>query len=174
MWKTYFFEKKKKSFLLRSFSLFELLIYITILAVVVLFISQAILPIKRIERRSQAAVELEKNINSILNSLSYNIRMASSVNSVSAHTLSLKMSEGSIDPTVFTFSDGRIYIQQGSGDAISLVNSKVYIDSFSFEKIINQLPAKNSIKISFSLHYNWAGKGNSPLSKTIKTTFNLR
>ncbi len=168
-------KKNNKVKLYKSFSLFELLIYITILISVVLFISQIIFPIKKIERNTEATLEIERNINSILNIISYNIRLATSVNLVLGSNLSLKMADSSINPTVFSLSKEKVYIQQGNDpNKYALNNDKVYVDSLNFEEISSQPPAKESIKISFTLHYNGPGKGVTSMSRKIESTISLR
>lgn len=139
------------------------------------FVGQLIFPIKKAERHSQGSVELEKNLNSALNIITYNIRQADSINSISGSDLSLKMPDSSIDPTVFSLSSNTIYIQQGTGSQIAITSDKVSVDTLTFEEISNPSPAKPSIKITITAHYSGPGSvGPNPVSKTVTTAATLR
>ena len=158
----------------KSFSLFEILVYILVLSIVIVFLGRVIFPVKKAERGTQAVVEIENSLNSTLNIIVYNIRQASSVNLASGSDLSLAMSDASIDPTVFSLSSGVIYIQQGSGSKESITSNKISVSSLTFEKVSNPLPAKDSIKVTISAHYTGPGAGANPISKEVSTVATLR
>ena len=159
---------------LKSFSLFELLIYISILSIVLISLSNFFWPIKKSFLYSSALLELERNLNSALSVISYNIRQAESINSCSGSDLDLKMSNASIDPTVFSLNNGVIYIKQNGESQYSLTGNKIYVDSLSFEEIINPSPAKPSVKIVISAHYIGPGRKVSELQRTVQSVVGLR
>ena len=158
----------------KAFSLFEVLIYILVLSIVVVFLSQIILPVKEAEKHSRAVIAIENSLDSALNIIVYNIRQATSINSASGSDLSLAMSDASINPTVFSLSSSTIYIQQGSGSKKPITSSIVSVSSLTFEKISNPSPAKDSVKITISVHYIGPGAGANPVSKEITTVATLR
>ena len=160
---------------LKSFSLFELLIYISILSIVLISLSNFFWPIKKSFLYSSALLELERNLNSALSVISYNIRQAEGINFCAGGSyLDLKMSDASIDPTVFSLNNGVIYIKQNGESQYPLTGNKIYVDSLSFEEMTNPSPAKPSVKIVISAHYIGPGREVSELQRTVRSTVGLR
>lgn len=98
----------------KGFTLIELIIYIALTSI---FIVAAILfawDIIYAGAKSSVQQELNHNLRFAAKRIAYEIRNAESVNSVTATSITLGMSDSARDPTVIDLSSGRIRIGFGS------------------------------------------------------------
>jgi len=155
----------------KAFSLIEILIYSVILALVVTALLQIFLPIQNVSQFSNVEAEFERNLTFIETTLSYWIRQAEDIVSVSNGYLELKMPQASLDPTKFRLSGTNIEISQGSPDNWQILNSsKIKILELSFEKVhYSSLPPL----VTFQIKASASLKGKE-ITRTIKTTVGLR
>jgi len=147
-----------------GFTLTELLIYlavfVTILVVVISFLSWAI----NSNNFTRASIEVQDNVWKALERMTYEIRSASGVyvpTSVFsspggqlslATTLDLPAGE-KITYEDFYLDNGRLFLKKEGSQAEQITSNKVMITSLDFKYLISTTTAE-SIQIGFSLSYN--------------------
>ena len=123
----------------RGFTLVEILIYTAIFVLLVGGITAFTSSLQSSRLRAQIMFEVNDQGNSIVRTISRSIRNAQSINSPtigdSASSLSLSNINSSIDPVIFSQSDGVLYITEGAGDPIALSNNKVKVTNLTFTNL---------------------------------------
>ena len=163
----------------KGFTLIELIIYISLASLIALAITgffQLSLS-SRIKNRTIA--EVEQQGVQILNLINQSVVNAININSptigASSDSLSLEMSNPSIDPIVFSFSSGNLSILEGgSFPAIVLNSSSVEIQNIKFENI-SKADTPGIIRIEFRLAYiNNSNRQEFDWSRTFYSSISLR
>ena len=156
---------------MKSFSLIEILIYSVLVTIILGVAFQIFSPIQEVAKFSESQSEFERNLNFIENTLSYWIRQADSMASISPTYLELTMSDASVNPTKFRLSGDNLEISQGSPDNWQILNSSnVKVSQLSFEKIETS-PYPPLISFEIKLKGKIKGK---EITRTIKSTVGLR
>ncbi|MBI4692387.1 MAG: prepilin-type N-terminal cleavage/methylation domain-containing protein [Candidatus Terrybacteria bacterium] len=162
-----------------GFSLLELLIYIAILAVVVVMISNIIFSLNKSRAKIEAESELNSNLRFSLLKIVQDIKEASSVSipgtiGAASSTLQVFVSPNIVLYDVF---DGRLRRTVDGGLPDIITSDKVFIQAPSFFRLENYNPVLNAtttgIQISLTMNYN----SQSPdynYSESVKTTASLR
>ncbi|MBI5466118.1 MAG: prepilin-type N-terminal cleavage/methylation domain-containing protein [Candidatus Kerfeldbacteria bacterium] len=163
---------------IRGFSLLELIIYIAILAVLLMVIVGLASTSSQSSSAEEARAEVQQNLRFSLDTISSAVRRAASINTPTAggsgSALSLAMSDGSKNPTVFDLSSQVLRITEGAGIAQALTNNRVKVTSIGFQHLANASPAKPTIQITLTIAYNDLGRSVYQYSKTEQTTVSLR
>lgn len=161
-----------------GFTLLESMLYIAIAAVVVMgstFFYQILLE-SRI--KNQTIAEVEQQGAKVMRVMSQAVRSASALNLPAegdkGETLSLATYFGASDPTVFAVSDGVIGIQEGSGKAVDLTNSRISASDLLFYNV-SRPGTPGIVRIEFTLTYvNVSGRNEYAYSKTFISSAALR
>ncbi len=152
-----------------GFTLFELIIYITILAIIgtvgATVLDYSLSTKAKVSRLSEVNLNLERAMLQMVD----RVHTSQSITDASS-TLILKMADASKDPTVFALSSGTATIQEGSGSAIAITPPTVTVISLQFTKITNTNPATSSVRIIISAGYNDNGAIDQNTRYTLQTT----
>ena len=151
-----------KNITIAGFTLMELLLYVGI-ASVMLFISSLLLSTLLKSRvKNQTISEVEQQGLQVMQMITRTMRNSETLNAPllgeTGGSLSLNTPDTAEDPTLFYISDDAIVIQEGSGNAIALTNSRVIASDLSF-KNLSHTDTPGSVRISFTLTHknplNW-------------------
>jgi len=129
----------------RGSTILEFLIYIAVvglaLTVAVSFLSE----FSSSQQKTAAQTNATHNARFAVSRIASDIRDAMAVDGTTAfasdfvatpaNILSLDMSAPALDPTVYTVSDGRLYVQQGAGSPIALTSSSTEVTSFVLSNV---------------------------------------
>ncbi|MBI4812072.1 prepilin-type N-terminal cleavage/methylation domain-containing protein [Candidatus Falkowbacteria bacterium] len=162
-----------------GFSLLELLMYIAILAVVSVIITNIVFSLNKSRAKIEAESELNSNLRFSLLKIVQDIKSASSVSTpdsvgVASSSLQLFISPNTILYDVF---DGRLRRTVDSGLPDIITSDKVFIQAPSFFRLENYNPVLNatttSVQINLAINYNSQGPDYN-YSESVKTTASLR
>jgi len=136
----------------KAFTLMELLIYSGILVVSAGLISSIVFTISRANLKAQVSETLNHQSTRFEEIFRQKIEIAKGINTISDSELSLEMSDANKNPTVFSFSDNTVYIQEGSGGQYALNDSdQIKVTSSTFS-----LAGAPETGISSDNHYAWS------------------
>ena len=136
----------------KAFTLMELLIYSGILVISAGLISGIVFTVSRASLKAQVSEVLNSQSIRFEEIFRQKIEIAKGINSLSGSDLSLEMSDANKNPTVFSFSDDTVYIQEGSGGQYALNDSdQVKVTSLNFS-----LAGAPEASISSDNHYAWS------------------
>ncbi len=165
----------------KGFTLIETIIYVAILALVVgAFISFS-LSITYSRNKAYVVQEVQSNSRLAVDIMSQKIRAATGLN-VGASTfdsdpgvLSLSMSDGSQNPTIFSLDqdNGRLQIQEGLNSPVYLTSDEVKVTNLTFEKLSPR--RRENIGINMTIEFNAASSSMEyEYSQDIQTSVNIR
>lgn len=125
----------------RGSTVLEFLIYIAVVGVTLTVVVSFLAEFSASQQKSSIEAEVAHNARFAVARLSADARDASSVNTgastfgTSPGVLSLAMSFPALDPTVYTVSGGRLFVQQGVGTPIALTSAKTEVVSFILDNV---------------------------------------
>lgn len=161
----------------KAFTLIELLLYVTISSLVILAITGFSWNLFLTRVRARTQQEVNQNLRLAADRISFEIRNATSINSVSASSISLNASESARTPTVIDLSGGQIRLGQGSSGSCPstspcpLTSNLVNVSNLSFTNLSSN-SASLHLRFSFTLfknngrpeyHYNQTYTGSAEL-----------
>lgn len=170
----------KKDNQVRGFSLVELILYV---ALVSIFITAAVLFAWDViygRVKSQVQREVSQNLRLVSKRITFEIRNASAVNSVSASDLCLASSDSSYNPTRIYLNSGRLRLGWGggSGDCSELTSDEpltsgeISVTDLAFTDLSS---GSDSINIKFSVTVESSGgRKEWQMSETYSTSVELR
>ena len=158
MQKFYLKQKNQKK---RGFSLFELLIYISVLSIIVVVISSILISFSNSNARSQAISEVNSSVRFASELLRQDLKNASSISvpatGNSSSTLTLVRNGVTI---VYDTASGILRRKEGAASAVNITNSNIVVGTPTFTRIENTNVVFNStnisIKINMTFSYNSA------------------
>ncbi len=161
-----------------GYTLIEVLLYIVIAVIMISGISALFHLVLEGGAKSRTITEVEQQGSQIMHLITQTIRNAEGINSPtegnSSSTLSLNVVDAGDDPTVFGISGGSIYINEGSGSNVDLMNSNVTASGLTFENV-SRTGTPGSVKIEFTLeHVNSLGLNIYDYSKTFYGSATVR
>ncbi len=139
-----------------GFTLIELLIATAIFTLVVIAFIGVFIVVMGLQVRQSSEATVSEQSQFLLQKIQYYVELSSYVSStVDATTsvLTLRMPSSSIDPTVISWSDGTVYLQQAGGALQPLTSSNVVIPYISFVRRSNP-PGHDSVSVSFVASYS--------------------
>ena len=152
----------------RGFTLLEVLIYVTIFAIVLGFLSVILITTTRVEMRESAATEVTQQSSYVVQTIQRLVRESSQIESAISSDLVLRMATASKDKTTISLSGGKIYLQEGSGGTSKpLTSDKVTVNSLSFQKFSNP-PGKDVVEINITMTFN-SSNPQFAISKTLSS-----
>lgn len=157
-----------------GFTLVELLLYVSTIAVILLLVSTLLFTILNARVKNQTIAEVEQQGLQVMQLITQTIRNAENINSpaqgTTATSLSLEIVDASLNPTIVDLSNSVVRITEGTASPVSLTSSKVLASSLSFLNL-----SQKSIKIQFTLtHINSENKNEYDYSKTFFGTADVR
>lgn len=163
----------------KGYTLIELILYISLAAVMLLAISMALSTFFEARIKSKVISELDGEGTQAMQLITQTIRNANSINSpligINDSSLSLNVIDPSKDPTVFSLVGGEIIIKEGLNSEIPLTNKYQTVSSgLLFENLSRPL-TPGTIGISFiSSHLNPEGRNEYNYSRSFYGTATLR
>jgi hypothetical protein len=97
------------------------------------------------------------------------VHTATVINDASS-TLSLKMADGSKDPTIIALSSGTVTIKEGAGAANAITPLTIFVTALTFSKQDNPSPSTSSVQIKMTTGYSSAGVADSNTLYSLQTT----
>ncbi|OHB22859.1 MAG: hypothetical protein A2939_03565 [Parcubacteria group bacterium RIFCSPLOWO2_01_FULL_48_18] len=141
---------------MKGFSLIELIVYFAIFGIA----ATLALSVFNFALEGKIAVrqmtEVHLNAQRTLEQIVERVRFSQTITDASS-TLQLAMASSSINPTIFGLSSGAITIKEGTGAAVSITPSTIYVSSLAFTKITNTAPSTSTVKIQLTVGYNDKG-----------------
>jgi len=157
----------------KAFSLIELLIYVSIFAVVAGLMTSILITILKVSQKESASIETSEQLSFVMQTVSRLIRESSNIETASAGSLKLRMKDIAKDPTCLYLENQIIKLAEGPDSlnpqncnfnaSSSLTSSKVIADKLEFSKITNY-PGHDVVSIDIQLTYN----SNNPQSQTTR------
>jgi prepilin-type N-terminal cleavage/methylation domain-containing protein len=132
-------EKRRR----RGFTLIELLVFSAIFALIIGAFITILITVVTTQTQQSASAEAQQQGQFLLQQFQYYIesaRLVDMTQDVATSTLVLResISSSSYDPTIFTLTNGTVYLQQGAGGTPQpLTSNKVTISSLSFTRHYN-------------------------------------
>ena len=162
----------------KAFTLIEFLIYIGIVGIVLIVAGAIALNILFDKAKLTAIEEVNQNARFVMEKIAERVRNAETINSPAqgnfASSLSLKMSDANLDPTVFDLSDGIVRIQEGSGLPINLTSDEITVANFQFTNV-SYTDTPGAIRIQATMRFNsQSGRQEYELEKNYYSTANIR
>lgn len=126
----------------KGFTLIETLIYVSILSLMLTVIVSFALSLNSFRKQTQFMLEINDQGSSAMRLLTQTIRDGRAINApvvgATAQALSISTSATATNPTVFTESNGTLYITEGSGNMIALTNDKVRFTNFTITNVSHE------------------------------------
>lgn len=122
-------------------TLIEITLYFAILGVFLISAMTFAIQILNTTSLSSNFYELQSNLDFITQKMTYTIQTAESVDGTNSvfdsneGALSLNMDDPDQSPTIFYFSDGNIFIQEGTADPIQLNSEWIAFNSLRFQQV---------------------------------------
>lgn len=140
----------------RGFTLFEVLLYISLAAFLLLGASIMLSLFLRDRVKNDVIADVEQEGAIAVQTMTQAMRNASGVNypaaSLSADSLSLAMTNAALNPTIFDVSGGALRIGQGNSAPIALTSPQVMISNLTFNNL-SVSGAKGSVEVTFTMAY---------------------
>lgn len=168
-------EKKKEK--KKGFSLMELLIYIAVLSIVMVAISNTFISISRGNGQSQAKTEVDSAIRFAGELLKQDIKNAS--------TISVPATAGSSNSTLSLIRNGTVILydvstgvlrrKEGTNSPVNLTNSTISVGVPTFTRIENTNTTFSVTNVAIKINMTFSYNSNSPdwtYSTSLQTTVN--
>lgn len=163
----------------KGFTLIELILYIALVSIFIGGAIQFAWDAIYGQTKSRTQQEVNQALRFIDARIAYEIRTASSINSVSATSISLEMADSARNPTVISLSSGTIRIGQGSSGncptsaPCSLHGSTVSITSLTFTNLSSGSSSNIRYAITAS-RSNSSGRSEWDYAKSLTSSVELR
>ena len=155
-----------------GFTLVELILYLAIASLIVVFASVFIHNLLESKVKNQAILEVEEQGVQTLNLITQTIRNAEDINSPakgdSSSELSLAVSDASKSPTVFDVSQETLRIKEGDSSATALTSNRVWVDEIHFRNLSRD-GTPGIVRIELTLSY--ASEGQTQAYQYSKTFY---
>jgi len=162
----------------KSFTLIELLLYVSIIGTVIFSVVGFLFLLMQSRVKNQTIAEVEQQGLQVMQLVTQTARNAETITApapgASASSLTLDVATVADDPTIFDLASGAIRIQEGADSAVALVNSRVIASALSFQNL-SRASTPGTVRIQFTLtHVNPAGRNEYSYNKTFYGTATLR
>ena len=155
---------------MKGFTLFEILLYVGIFAVVASLFTGILLVVTRIQSSQSALLEVNGQLNFAMQTIQRLVRSSSNIEVEAGKSLTnirLRMANPVKDPTVILVSNNAVEIKEGSAASSTLTTSSVVANSLQFVKYVNY-PGHDSVQIDLTLSYNTSNPQRE-VSRTIRS-----
>lgn len=158
----------------KGFTLVELLIYIGLLGIMLVVLTQVFTSALDVQTETEAASFVDLDSRFIINRLTYDIHRAQSITTpaaLGATNSTLQLVIGGTNST-YALNGGNLEITDSVGtDRLNSVGST--ISAFTVKRLGNT-NGKNSLQISFTITSTTVKNGGQPETKNISTTIGIR
>lgn len=151
-----------------GFSLIEILIYTALIGIAGSFLSGTLVSILKLQNQQDASAQVNQQINFVLQNVQKAVRDSSLIDmegNTTSSTLTLRMADSALDPTLIYLSGTTIYLKKGAADPLALTTTDVNADQLQFIKVSSS-PGHDSVTVTISVSYNTQNSQKS-FSKTI-------
>lgn len=149
----------KKKQIQKGFTLIELILYIAIVTILL----NALVPFawNMIEGgvKSATGQEVFTQGQYVADRITFEIRNASDINSVSSTQISLATANPATNPTIISLNAGVINLKQGSAPPIALNSANTTISSLNFTNYSSSDGNTKNIQFIFTIKANYSGAG---------------
>ncbi len=161
-----------------GFTLLESLLYISLLAIVIFFVSSFFTIMIQSKAKNKVISEVEYQGARVIQIISQIVKNSSEINypeiGNSNNSLSINTKEIDNNPTIFDESNGVITIKQGEDSEINLTSPVIFANNLNFRNLSRNGTFGN-IQIEFTLMYkNNEGRKECDYSKTFQSSISLR
>ncbi|MBI4272839.1 prepilin-type N-terminal cleavage/methylation domain-containing protein [Candidatus Uhrbacteria bacterium] len=161
-----------------GFTLLELLLYLSLVAVILLVITSLWGSVLAARVKNQTITEVGQQAVQALQLITQITRNAESITTPVANATSssliLNVIDAAKDPTIINVSNGALQITEGSSTAIALTNTRVTLSNLLFGNL-SRASTPGSVRIQFTMsHVNPASRNEYEYSKTFYGTATLR
>lgn len=162
----------------KSFSLIEILLYISMVSIIILAISTLLAMILNARIKTETMLEVESQGQFLVETITKSINEAQSVNLPAAATtgdsLSLATNDVNTTPTVYALSSGALTIAEGALPNEKLTNSKITVSNLNFTNTQNAGSTSGAIQVNFTISFNNTSNRNEyDYQKTFQTTASI-
>ena len=161
----------------QGFTLLEIILYIALLAIMLTGVTYFTLDIIYSQVKANAFREVQQNARFALQRMTYEIRKAESIASISDNTLVLN--NGSDPQVTLSFTDNKITVQVNGGDIEDLTTEEVEVSgsftdmSYTYSGAV--IPMSENVKIEMDIsHYNPANLPDWQVAEHYETTVELK
>jgi len=125
----------------RGFTILELVVYVAVVGAVLTVAVSFLAEFSVTQQKTLVGAEVSHNARFAIARLSADVRDADGVNTgasvfdTNPGTLSISMPTPALDPTVYSVSGGRLFVQQGTGPAVALTSSKTQVTEFTLDDV---------------------------------------
>lgn len=145
----------KHMFNSKGFTLVEMILYVSLCSILLLSLSTLFSFLLQSKIRSQVMAEVNQQGFQVMQLMSQTIRNGRSVETptlgLASSTLSLTTANALLNPTLFKVATSTLYIQEGSGQLLPLINGRVTMSNLLFQNVSSASSTDRLIKISFTL-----------------------
>jgi type II secretory pathway pseudopilin PulG len=171
-----FFHTKSKN--IRGFTLVEMVLYVSVCAIILLSLSTFLSFLLSSRVKSQAINEVNQQGFQVMNLIAGTIRNGRSIQTpaigTSSSTLSLTTAYPLLNPTIFSLSSTTLTIKEGSSNPIALTNSRIMVSSLLFQNVSSASTTEKVIRFSFVIDYiNPQGRAEYSYAKTFSGSATL-
>ena len=162
----------------KGFSLIELLLYVSISAILLLAVSSFLGILLEARVKNQTIAEVEQQGAQIVQLVAQSIRNSNGINSPATSTtsslLSLNMPNSSDSPTIFDLAGSTFRITEGAISPILLTNSRVAVSSLEFHNL-SRADTAGVVRVKFNIsHINPEGRNEYDYSRMFFASASLR
>ncbi len=161
----------------KSFSLIEILLYISMVSIIILAVSTLLAMILNARIKTETMLEVESQGQFLVETITKSINEAQSVNLPAATTgdsLSLATNDVNTTPTVYALSSGALTIAEGALPNEKLTNSKITVSNLNFTNTQNAGSTSGAIQVNFTISFNNTSNRNEyDYQKTFQTTASI-
>ena len=141
---------------MKGFTLIELIIYLAILVIILVLLSEFLWNIVLGSVKETANLEVQQNGRFTMAKISSEIKKAAGINypqpGISADSLSLIMADSQLNPTIFDVSAGKLRIARGTQGAYELTSDQVIVSNLRFANL-SYPNTPGTIKIEMTIDY---------------------
>lgn len=159
-------------------TLIELLLYVSMFAVLLLIVSNFLILLLTSRVKQQTIAEVEQQGMQVMHLITQTVRNAENITMPApgrrASSLTVDVLPRNNDPTVFDISAGMIRISEGTNPAIALTNNHVSASDLQIQNLASA-DTPGVIRIRFTLqHLNPSGRNEYDYVKTFTASASLR
>ena len=164
---------------IKGFTLVEMILYVSICAILLLSLSTFLSFLLGARVRSQAITEVNQQGFQVMSLMTQAIRNGRSIQSpgigATSSSLSLTAVNSLLNPVVFSVSSSTLRITEGSKSPVALTNSHIQVSALTFHNISSTSSTEKIIRISYTIDFiNLSGRSEYTYTKTFNGSATLR
>jgi hypothetical protein len=157
-----------------GFTLFEVILYVSILSTMVFGIGSFVNLVSQVRARSQTMAEVDAQASEIIQNMTQIIRNSNSISSplIGENQISLNLIDKDNNSAIFSLDGDKVMVDYGTGTTF-LNNDRVFVEDLLFKNLSRQ-GTPTIIQINFTISYkNNSENKNYDYSKTYVASASL-